>query len=178
MWHPWQRIPPAVRTPAFWVAGAAFVGLVVVMLALDQPLRAGGASLVCLQPAGPDRVQQILAGWGEPGRAAAAFQLRVDYLFLAVYSLALSLGCVVAADWWAPKSGWLAAAGPWLGWAAFGAGLADAVENYALMRYLTRPPDEWWPWVVRVAAGVKFALFFPALVYWGSGVVIGIRRLI
>jgi hypothetical protein len=178
MWHPWYELAPAPRLYAFTAAAAATMGLSVVMGVLDRPLKARGAGIARLELARrADRARQILDAWGEAGRTAAAFQLGLDYLYLVVYSVAVSLGCVVAAGWWARVGGPMPAVGPILAWGMFAAGLLDAVENYALWRCLFRPEDEWLPGLAYWCAVVKFALLLLALAYLGLGGVVQLVRL-
>lgn len=178
MWHPWDELDRAVRLYAFAATAVPTMGLSVLMMRLDRPLRARGAGIVQLQLAGSaDRARGILDRWGEDGRVAAAFQLGFDYLYLVVYALAVSLGCVVAAGWWGRVGGPLPAAGPVLAWGAFAAGLLDAVENYALWRCLSRDEDEWWPGVARWCAVGQFALLLLALGYIGGGGAVELIRL-
>jgi hypothetical protein len=109
---------------------------------------------------------------GERGRILAAFQLGLDYLFIVTYTLALSLGCIVAMDWWRRGPKGMAAVGPIVAWLTMIAGLFDAVENFALMRGLAGAEGSWWPQVAWWCAAVKFGLLILTLVYFvGGGVV-------
>jgi hypothetical protein len=95
----------------------------------------------------------------------AAFLQGLDFLFLAVYSTTLSLGCL-----WARRviveRGWpLAFLGVPLAWGQWLAAACDAIENVALAALLFGGPASPWPQAAWACAAVKFALIFLGLVY-------------
>ncbi len=170
MWHPWSRLEPSTLLRAFGVTSVVSVVLAVTLGTLDRSLQATGNGVLCLEFAGDlNTAQAILAKWGESGRTQAAFQIGLDYLFLVAYSLALSLGCVMASRWCQQASKRLAAVGVALAWGAFVAGLLDAVENFAMMWGLFGAEGSWWPVVAMWCAIPKFVLVGLAAVYFVVG---------
>ena len=126
---------------------AATLATAVPMLELERRMkRAGGVGIIPLELAGtPERAQRILERWGDDGLRWARWSLVLDYPFLAAYTSfnvaahrALGSGRAMVA-------------------AQVAAGACDAVENAALLGYVTRR-DERLPAVARAFASVKFAL--------------------
>jgi nicotinamidase-related amidase len=68
----------------------------------------------------------------------------------------------------------LSVVGVLLAWAQFGAGLLDALENYALIRVLLGSQREVWPVMARWCAVPKFLIVALGLVYVGVGTLIAV----
>lgn len=137
--------------------------------------------IVSLELAGtPAVAQQIYAAWGDTGREAARFNIRIDFLYLIAYGVALSLGCAVAGVWWQRRSALLARLGGWLAWGMLVAAGSDACENGAMLRGLSDPATALWPAVARICAIVKFTLLLAGVLYIMTGAFsrIGRRRLV
>ena len=94
--------------------------------------------------------------------AFAAFGLGIDYLFMPLYALALSLGILLAAG---RHTGAFAKLGAWLGWGALVAPLFDGVENFALYQLLANGVASPWPEIAYWCATFKFILLIVGLVY-------------
>jgi hypothetical protein len=136
--------------------------------ALDTELITAAAprGIVSFELAGNiQQVSRILAEWGPEGRVYAALSLGLDYLFLIVYALFISLACVLIARYLTLKITFLAAGGFVLGWGQFFAAILDAVENLALIRLLLASQEESWPVIARWCAIVKFGIVGAGLAY-------------
>ena len=95
-----------------------------------------------------DSCGAIVGHWGAPGREAAMLSLGLDYLFLVAYAGLLGVSLL-----------WLGARR--MAWAAFAAGLADALETFSLVQYLQHGGD--WAQPAALFASLKFALLAVAL---------------
>jgi len=109
--------------------------------------------------------REMLESWGPTGRVYAGLSLGTDYLFLVAYSIAISLGCVLASRGFLQRSGFLSAVGVIFAWAIFGAALLDSVENYALIQVLLGAKQSLWPAVARICAIPKFLIVGLGLLY-------------
>ncbi len=142
------------------------------MHSLDQTLITETAprGIVSFELAGSiEKVGQILKEWGPEGKAYATLSLGLDYLFLIVYALFISLSCVRIARHFKLKFSFLAACGFILGWAQFLAALLDAIENFALINLAFDSRRESWPIIARWCAIVKFGIVAVGLVYILTG---------
>jgi hypothetical protein len=137
----WDRINQADRPEAIFVVFATTVVVLIVIWAVGRDTtRQGGPSVVTFALAGSkDDACAILRRWGSRGQRAAQRSLWIDYVFLLLYTMLISLTCaylaIVAKDasfwpWLAPIVSWV---GVTLTWLALLAGIADAVENTALL---------------------------------------------
>jgi hypothetical protein len=104
----------------------------------------------------------ILDSWSPRAREEALFSLGLDYLFLVLYPLFLSLACARLAQ---ARSGGAARAGGLLAWAVLAAAPLDAVENAALVALLWQGPGEGAARLAWLCAAPKFALVALALAY-------------
>lgn len=168
MRHPLDVVPRERRKPAFLL----FLGLTVLMYLifriLDVPLRTAAApnGIVSFELAGTiERAAEMLASWGslselggfsifQPARTYLAFGLGLDYLFMPVYAIALSLATLLAAG----QTGLWAKIGAWAGWAALFAPVFDAIENYSLLQLTLGKIVAPWPQAAAVCATIKFGL--------------------
>jgi hypothetical protein len=108
---------------------------------------------------------RMLAGWGERGRLIAGINLGLDFLFILVYAVALSLGSAIAARSHGRFSTSREIIGYLIAWGALLAGLFDVVENFALIEVLLGADGDWWPGVARACARPKFAIVGVALAH-------------
>lgn len=169
MKHPLEFVPSDFRKPFF----LGFLALTLAMFGLfnilDQPLRTSAApnGIVSYELAGsPEEAQAMLTSWDEHARLFAAFGLGFDYLFMPVYSLALSFGLLLAGS---AKPTWLQKLTVFLGWGVLLAALFDALENYALWKILTGSIDSAFPQIAAVCANIKFILLILGLLAAISG---------
>jgi hypothetical protein len=149
----------------------AFLG--VAMLPAMQVMESHGASLISFEAAGSAaRSAQILADWGEAGKAAAWWQLTLDTLFLLSYGALLAGGCAAialrarAAS--KPRLQRIAAVGSWFGPIA---AAADLAQNISLAMILNGRLEQPWPRISAVAMIVTLCLAGAALALIGIGAI-------
>lgn len=138
-------------TAWFWITGA--------------PLTTAAAphGMISFELAGTmERSAAILASWDQQARRLALLHLRVDFLYMLAYGLAISLGCRWAGGRPGSKLRRLGlglATGIWV------AVLCDVGENIALLLLLQGPVVAPWPLVAALLAAVKFALVGVSLLF-------------
>lgn len=151
---------------------ALFVLSLAAMAAADQGLKGPAAPLgiISFQLCGlRGSCEALLAQWGEHGRLLAMLSLGVDYLFLLTYPLLVSLGLLALLDR-VPEA--LRAVTQGFAGAVLASGVADAVENYVLIRILLGHSGVESAGIASAFAIVKFAVLYAAagwlLFVWGS----------
>ena len=175
MKHPLEFIPIPLRKPFFLIFLFLTILLFAIFWVLDQPLRTGAApnGIVSFELAGtPLAAREITNSWkqlsallsatGQPNPdivnvayTFAAFGLGLDYLFMPVYALALSLATLLAAQ---KHIGRIHILLVLAGYGAFTAALFDAVENYALFQVLLGWVNSNYPEIAAFCATIKFGL--------------------
>jgi hypothetical protein len=144
-----------------------------VLLGLEVHLRTppAGEGIVALERAGTAaRAAAIIGVWRKEGALGEAWaSLAIDFPFLALYSTALALTVLWLAfrDWSAlgPLGRGARATGVVVALLQWGAGLADVVENVALVIELGWGPTERLAWWADHAAGLKFGLLELGVLY-------------
>jgi hypothetical protein len=150
----------------FWTLMALFVPTAVALARIDVALRSEHApfGIVSFEFCGyTGACAGILAEWGAPGREAAMLSLGLDYLFLLTYSGLLWAGLLMGSERLGSR------ARSWVRCAAVGAliaGLADAVENYALVQIVNGADIAAHGMLAGTLATVKFVLVGVALLVW------------
>ena len=177
----WSSLSDRTRLRLFGVASLGAVAMSYWVGISGEVLRTAASpfGIVSLELAGtPEVAQRIYAAWGETGHAAAQFNIRIDFLYLLAYGVALSIGCAVARRWWAGRSPALAQLGAPLTWAMLVAALSDACENAMLWHMIHDPANALWTQLARGFAVVKFALLVAGVLYITCGAFsrIGQRR--
>jgi hypothetical protein len=104
----------------------------------------------------------VLGSWSESLRDEARTQIRLDFLFLVVYPLALSLSCAWLAE--SPLDS-MAPAGVFIAWAVLLAGPLDLIENVTMLRMISAGATTALARLAAWCAGLKFTLVFAALGY-------------
>ncbi len=158
MRHPLEFVPLHLRKPMFYFFFIFTLVIFGVFRQLDQPLQTTAApnGIVSFELARTfDNSQAMINSWDSNARLFAAFGLGLDYLFMPIYALALSLGLLLAGR---GKANWYLTLTAWLGWGAFAAALFDMLENYALWRALIGSMDSIFPRVATWCATIKFTL--------------------
>jgi hypothetical protein len=177
--HPLRYLSPGARKRIFWALASLSVAMMVIFQVLDAPLQTPAApmGIVSLELAGSvPAVQEILASWDVPAQLHATLGLGLDYLFMPIYSTAIGLGCIWAADI-LHRRGWLLSRlGQVLAWALWLAALCDATENIALTTIMFGTVEVPWPQVSATCATVKFALIAAGLAYALYGLAGGISE--
>ena len=163
MKHPLEFIPQTLRKPLFYFFFACTLVIFGIFRPLDVPLQTSAApnGIVSFELARTlDSSQAMIQSWDENARLIAAFGLGFDYLFMFIYSVALSLGLLLAGN---AKPNWYHTLTTWLGWGSFAAALFDMMENYALWRALTGNTDPIFPQLAAFCATIKFVLLISGL---------------
>lgn len=155
--HGGRVLLESLRTE-FWVLLLAASGVVTagVGLVLRRLSPAPGAMTALALAGTVERADALLARWGEGSLARLAAAFALDFPFVIGYvvllgGLALWASTMVSAAWLRVVLEVLAAA------QAVGAA-ADAVENAAVLRYLTGDRRPLWPRLARAAALVELSL--------------------
>jgi hypothetical protein len=130
------------------------------MLPAMRTMADHGSSLIAFESAGSvSRSQEIVTGWGEPGEAAAWWQLALDTPFLIGYGLFLAGACAAVARrarrTRRPRLERIATAIAWFGPLAAG---ADLLQNLSLALILSGHETQPWPRISAVAGPVTTGL--------------------
>lgn len=161
--HPFEWLSVSYQLRAF---GLLVILTLAVMFALHvsgEPLKtaAAPAGIISYEFAGTLPVAQaMIESWGVTARISAGLNLGFDYLFLALYPLAIGLGCVIVA-----RGGFLSTPGILLAWGQLLAGLLDAIENYALIQLLLGARDPGLPIIALWCATPKFLIVGVGIAY-------------
>jgi len=103
-----------------------------------------------------EHAQLIISSWGAEGVAKAQLSIYLDFVFLILYSWAISLGCKVVIG--SIRFDWLRKIGEYLSSIIWFAGSCDLVENVAMLITLSGMNE------FSVAAAYYFAMFKFAIV--------------
>jgi len=174
MQHPFTWLPGLYQ----WVLLAIFCTgtavFAIMLTAQGKPLRTSAAphGILAYEFAwNRDRAEQILGSWISL-KDTAQQQLLLDFGFLILYPLLLSLACAMLAE---SALNSMAIVGGFISWAMLVAGPLDAVENFALLRMLDVGASGGLARLAGWCAGVKFLLVYSGLGYivlQGLGVLI------
>ena len=171
---PFERYSDPARKKALVVVLILSALLLGAMRILDGPLRTPVAprGIVSFELAkNGDVSRQILNSWNAQAKKHAALSLGLDYLFLIVYAVFLSLACTQVSKALAQRSPLLAIAGAILAWAQILAAICDAVENSVLFALLLNSEQLWLPTVARTCAIIKFTIVGTGLMYIAGGII-------
>ena len=178
--HPFESLSTSGQHRAFLLF---FILSILVMISLQltgAPLKTDVSpnGIISFEFAGElDLAQRMVDSWGHTGRIYAGLNLGLDYLFLAVYACAISLGCVLVARGLYNRNCALANAGTIVANAQFLAAVLDCFENYGLIQVLLGSQTEVWPLVARWCAWPKFLIVGVGLIYVFVGALwIAIRK--
>lgn len=158
-----RRELPAPRGKALAATIVLAVALLAILALLDKPLRTevAGSGTISLELAGdPQRAGEIVASWEAVGeRERAAFIDGLDFLFAALYAVAIAGACLAVRRRLREK-GYLRLASPGiaLAWLALAAGAFDWAENVSLAVVLLDEPASPWPEIAFACGLPKFAL--------------------
>ena len=169
MSHPLEFIPKIVQKKVFFSLFALTLGLFGVFYLLDAPLKTDAApnGIVSFELAGSsEKANAIIQSWDARAQRFAAFGLGLDYLFMPVYALAISLGVLMAAR---KHGGFFEKIGAYIGWGALLAALFDAVENLALWQLLNGTTTALSPSIAFFAATIKFFLILVGIFFALTG---------
>jgi hypothetical protein len=134
----------------------------------------GGPGMIPFElTGGEDRAEEILAEWGEEGRAAARESLWIDFGFLLAYGAFLTLALAATRDL-SRRRGWRRMAAVGAAIVSFGAlgAACDAIENVFLLLTLDGAGAAF-PLLATIFAACKFVLLAIAFAYLLAG--LGLR---
>jgi hypothetical protein len=174
MHHPFESIRSSVRdrlTPPF--IGLSLLLLFILNL-VGQPLVTPAApyGMISFELARDvDQAQAVLDSWDRIAQLRAAFSLGLDYLFIPLYAITLTLTCLWAARFRRERRRLptllvtIGLPGTLLAWAQSLAAGLDAIENVALVRMLFGGVTSPWPQIASICAAVKFSLLAVGIIY-------------
>src|SRR5262249_32724559 len=164
MQHPFTWLPGLYQWVLLAMLCAGTAVFAIMLTAQGKPLRTSAAphGILAYEFAwNRDRAEQILGSWNSL-KDTAQQQVLLDFGFLILYPLLLSLACTMVAE---SALNDVAIVGCFIWWAMLAAGPLDAVENFAVVRMLDVGASGglarlagWW-------AGVKFLLVYSGLGY-------------
>ena len=172
---PYKWLPDSAHWPAILIFMMLSAGLLVAMRSLDVPLKSkvSPKGIVSFELAkNYKHAKQILDSWNPKSRVYAALSIGLDYLFLIVYALFISISCVRLARFLKSRIILLSKLGLLLGWAQFIAAFLDAIENFALIQLILGSTKETLPVLARWCAVIKFGLVGAGLVYILAGIML------
>jgi hypothetical protein len=164
MLHAFTWLPSPYRWGLLIVLFAGTLVFAVMLTNQGKPLRTASApNGVLSYEFAWNRIQaaQILASWSSL-KDTAKRQIHLDFGFLVIYPLLLSLACAMLTE---SSLNSMASAGVFISWAALAAGPLDAGENFALLRMLDAGASESLARLAGWCAGVKFLVVYSALGY-------------
>lgn len=174
MHHPLESLRRSLMDRTIYPLAGLSLLLLVLLNLLGQPLITSTSpyGIVSFELAhNPDQATAILASWDPTTKLRAAFSLGLDFLFIPLYSLTLTITCLWAARFRREKRrfpSWLVMIGmpgiP-LAWGQLGAGVLDIFENLALVRMLLGAVSAPWPQFASVCAYTKFTLIAAGILY-------------
>lgn len=177
MRHPWRALQDTTRRRLLTRTGAIFVILTIAMVRAGAPLKNATAphGIVSLELAWTaGRARQILTGWSPAQLDVAAKGIRLDFTYILVYGLAISLACALVADRAGERHRSLQRLAAIASWGALVAGTLDVFENLAMMSELGQIGDVSAlgaaPVVAGAAATLKFLLLIGCAVALLAGV--------
>jgi hypothetical protein len=155
---------------AFCSLLVAMIGLMIWLGKLGAPVKAQVAAgpLALEAPWSTERAQTVLELLGTKGIEALRRQTYVDFVFLLIYPLVLSLGCALLAsslDGRQALFGMLIAVGVLL------ACPFDALENVSMLRMMDGHTGAPWPQLATLCAGAKFTLIAGAVSFLVVGTI-------
>lgn len=178
---PFDNFSKAAQIRLIVVTFAMSAILLFAMRTLDAPLRTQAATkgIVSFELAkNYDASRQILNSWNTEAKIYAALSLGLDYLFLIVYAIFISLACIQVATALKGDHSFFFCMGLVLAWAQFLAAILDAIENLALIHLLMNSSRKWLPCLARWCAIVKFSVVSAGLIFiLGGLLVIGLKKI-
>lgn len=109
-----------------------------------------------------DSCNTALVQWGSKQKALAMLSLGIDYLFLILYPAVIFIGLLLIAPS-VPRN--LLRFTVVIARSCFVMGLADAVENFALIQIIVTESGEFYGGVATIFAAIKFTIFAISLLW-------------
>lgn len=165
-----------MTSPYDWLAFPVQVGLAILLsiaaLLWGGKVSSQGALIVQRVPGGiaalempwsSAQAQDDLARLHADGRDVLRDNLKLDFLFLLLYPLAISLACATMAHLETDK---YRVVGFACAWAVLAALPLDAIENTSMLAMLSGRTDAPWPQLSTICATFKFAVTLGGLFYF------------
>lgn len=156
------------RQTLFWLVTAATIGWMLIMRPVTPP------NIIEFEFARtPEKVVKIFIDWGGGGVEKAKMSILLDFVFLVLYSWAISLGCKVVAGF--SQTAIISKIGLQLSWIIWIAGACDIIENVSLllvMRNLNAILLEIAFWT----AGIKFTIVIIVLLFIATAFGMGLMQ--
>jgi len=102
-----------------------------------------------------DSCHAALMAWGAEGQSLAMLSLGLDYLFMLLYPGFICVCLLLLARQLTPR---LKQVTTFAAWIALAAGVADAIENYALIQIVLNQTDTYYGWLAALFATIKFSI--------------------
>lgn len=173
-WHPLQNLPESARLLAILLL---VPGMIAMTLSGPSPTENAPGGIIDLELAGDrEKAQQIVRSWEETdSQDRAVRNVRLDFLFLYVYSIAIGSVCLWSGAVLEDRRGRGSRLGVPLAWGMTLAALLDVVENVALLKLLdgvTTSAGLPWTQIARLCAVPKFILIIAGLAYAAVGIIV------
>jgi hypothetical protein len=168
----------ASRPRTLWALAAVVLLSGAAMLPAMGTMSDHGASIVAFEFAGSvARSQEILSGWGAPGKTAAWWQLALDTPFLIGYGLFIAGACAAVARR-ATKVGKLRLqrAATLIAWCGPLAAGADLLQNASLALVLSGHVTQPWPRIAAICSVLIWIFLVTGLAFVVAGAVVTRRR--
>lgn len=168
MKHPFQLLSRSSFRWIFWPLFLLTLLLLIVLNLLNSPLNNTQApqGIISLELAGSQVVaESIVKSWDAIQQKIAAFGLGLDFLFIPVYSTALSLACVWTAANLSARKVTFGVLGMLIAWLQWVAAILDGLENIALMNILIGNPNPSLAPLASWCAGLKFGIIVAGMVW-------------
>lgn len=148
-----------------WVLIALFLPTMAALAVIDGSLKvpASPGGIISFEFCGfMSSCDATLVQWGVKGQQLALLSLGLDYLFMVIYPLLVCVGLLLVAPVVPmPLKNFTAL----LAWVALGAGLADAAENFFLIRVVLGGSGLSYGVMASTCAAFKFAILGIMLVW-------------
>ncbi len=170
--HPFECLSSGLQVKLFVVFSSLAVLLLISLQLLGRPLVTQQAPLgiVSFELAGDFSTSvSILSSWDNTAKIYAGLNLGLDYLFIALYPIAIGLGCVLISEKLSRRLKLFSLVGVILAWTQLAAGAMDVVENYSLIELLMGSQEKIWSPVAFYCATVKFSFVILGLLYVSVG---------
>ena len=174
MWHPFNYFPRSWRIPVLVLLVALTF---IVARQTQQPLYAFPMNALELAPT-TKAAEIIIQTWKAVDFDLSSARLLQywDNYFILCYSTTLALACIFIADWLYSLETRANFHGKLLAWLMWVAGVLDYVENHAINKMLDGSIETRWVKLSSGSASVKFALIATGLIYFFSGLFVGLVR--
>lgn len=171
-----------LTSPFDWISEGMQLGLCLVLIAASIVIaiylqRQGAAADAILKygvldveaPWSSERARTVQRLLGDDGIAAVRAQTRLDFVFLVLYPLAISLAVALLAH---RLDGQAGAIGILISWGVLLACPLDAIENISMLRQLSGITSTPWPQLSTICASMKFTLAAGGVGFVAAGLVL------